>query len=325
MATFRKIKNRWRAEVRLKGICKSKRFDTKSEAREWAAGIESKITHKPVGTAHLVRDAFERYATEVSVDKKGAKWEIVRLNLLGQYDLADVSFAQLAASDLAEWRDRRLMQVTGATVNRELNLISSVFERARKEWGWCASNPVRDISRPKKPRPRDRRISENEIERVLYSLGYNEDEEPKTCQQLTAVLFLLGIETAMRLGEMVALKWCDIQLSQRYLSIVDSKNSDRRDVPLTARAVELLKQFDQTEEGPFSVNSGSVSTLFRRAVKNAEIENLRFHDSRHEALTRLARKLDVLDLTKIVGHRDPRSLMIYYNPTASEIASRLDG
>lgn len=324
MATFRKIKNRWRAEVRLKGICKSKRFDTKSEAREWAAGIESTITNKLEGTAHLVREAFGRYATEVSVDKKGAKWEIVRLNLLSKYDLADVSFAQLAASDLAEWRDRRLMKVSGATVNRELNLISSVFERARKEWGWCVSNPVRDITRPKKPRPRDRRISDDEMQRVLYALGYDENERATTCQQLTGVLFLFGVETAMRLGEMVALKWCDIHLSQRYVSIFDSKNSDRRDVPLSVRAVELLKRLDQAEEGPFPVNSGSASTLFRRAVRNAEIENLRFHDSRHEALTRLARKLDVLDLARMVGHRDLRSLMIYYNPTASEIASRLD-
>lgn len=324
MPTYRKVKSRWRAEVRLKGAYKSKTFSTKTEAREWATDFESTLTGKREGSAHLVRDAFERYAREVSVDKKGAKWELVRLNRLRQYDLADVSFAHLTSEDLAVWRDRRLREVSGASVNRELNLISSVFERARKEWGWCVSNPVRDISRPKKPRPRDRRISDDEIERALYALGYDENWEATTCQQLTGVMFLLGIETAMRLGEMVALSWDDIHLSQRYVSIIDSKNSDRRDVPLTTRAVELLGRFKQVGERPFSLSSGTASTLFRRAVKNAEIENLRFHDSRHEALTRLARKLDVLDLARMVGHRDPRSLMIYYNATASEIASRLD-
>ncbi len=222
------------------------------------------------------------------------------------------------------WRDRRLREVSGATVNRELNLISSVFERARKEWGWCVTNPVRDISRPKKPRPRDRRISDDEIERVLYALGYDENEEVTTRQQLTGVLFLLGIETAMRRGEMVALKWTDIHLLQRYVSIVDSKNADRRDVPLTKRAVELLGRLKQEGERPFLFSSDTASTLFSRAVKKAEIENLRLHDARHEALTRLARKLDVLDLARMIGHRDPRSLMIYYNATASEIATRLD-
>ncbi len=324
MPTYRKIKNRWRAEVRLKGKYKSKTFATKSEAREWATDVESTLTGKREGSAHLIRDAFERYGREVSVEKKGAKWELVRLNLLGRYDLADVSFAYLATEDLAMWRDRRLREVSGATVNRELNLISSVFERARKEWGWCVSNPVRDISRPKKPRPRDRRISDDEIERVLYALGYDENEEATTHQQLTGVMFLMGIETAMRRGEMVALRWGDIHLQQRYVSIVDSKNLDQRDVPLTTRAVELLGRLKQEGKGPFSLSSDTASTLFRRAVKKAEIEDLRLHDSRHEGLTRLARKLDVLDLARMVGHRDPRSLMIYYNATASEIASRLD-
>ncbi|VAX07786.1 Shufflon-specific DNA recombinase [hydrothermal vent metagenome] len=324
MPTYRKVKNRWRAEVRLKGKYKSKTFSTKAEAREWATDVESTLTGKREGSAHLIRDAFERYAREVSMDKKGAKWELVRLNLLGRYDLADVSFAHLAAEDLAVWRDWRLREVSGATVNRELNLISSVFERARKEWGWCVSNPVRDISRPKKPRPRDRRISDEEIERVLCVLGYDENDEATTCQQLTRVLFLLGIETAMRRGEMMALRWSDIHLQQRYVSIVDSKNLDQRDVPLTTRAVELLERLTQEGEGPFSFSSDTASTLFRRAVKKAEIDGLRLHDSRHEGLTRLARKLDVLDLARMVGHRNPRSLMIYYNATVSEIASRLD-
>ncbi len=286
----RKVKNRWRAEVRLKGKYKSKTFSTKAEAREWATDVESTLTGKREGSAHLIRDAFERYAREVSMDKKGAKWELVRLNLLGWYDLADVSFAHLAAEDLAVWRDRRL----------------------------------RDISRPKKPRPRDRRISDEEIERVLCVLGYDENDEATTCQQLTRVLFLLGIETAMRRGEMMALRWSDIHLQQRYVSIMDSKNLDQRDVPLTTRAVELLERLTQEGEGPFSFSSDTASTLFRRAVKKAEIDGLRLHDSRHEGLTRLARKLDVLDLARMVGHRNPRSLMIYYNATVSEIASRLD-
>ncbi len=68
----------------------------------------------------------------------------------------------------------------------------------------------------------------------------------------------------------------------------------------------------------FSVSQESGAIYFRKAVKLASIDNLTFHDARHEALTQLARKLDVLDLARMVGHRDPRSLMIYYNPTPSD-------
>lgn len=280
---------------------------------------------KREGSHHTLKDAFERYSDEVSVAKKGERWEKIRLNLLCRYDLAHVSFLRLSAADLSLWRDKRLKEVSAASVNRELNLISSVIEKARKEWGWAVNNPIRDISRPRKPRPRDRRISDDEIARVLDSLGYSEDGEVRTAQQGIAVAFLLALEAAMRLGEIADLRWDDLHLHQRYLTIRDSKNSDKRDVPLTKRAVELLRKMEpQHGAGPFQFSSGTASTLFRRAVQNAEIRNMRFHDSRHEALTRLARKIDVLDLARMVGHRDPRSLMIYYNATASEIAGRLD-
>nr|WP_269144574.1 site-specific integrase [Methylicorpusculum oleiharenae] len=278
-------------------------------------------TGKPAETlVYTVGDALERYGREVSVGKKGERWEVIRLALLGRYALARVRLADLAPEDLALWRDQRLKEVSAASVNRELNVLSSVFTHAKREWRWLSDNPVHEIKRPKNPRPRDRRIDPDELLRVLDALGYSPDKVPAKKTQLVGAYFVLAIETALRLGEICALTVNDAVLDQRYLIIRDSKNGDQRHVSLSTVAVAVMKQILASG---LSVDSATAGQLFRKAIKRADITGLHFHDSRHEALTRLARKLDVLDLARMVGHRDVRSLMIYYNATAFEIAGRL--
>lgn len=315
MASFRKVNGRWRVEVYRNGKRASKTFDTKSRAVAWAHDKEQQLDDPAhyADTRHRISDLFDRYAKEVSPHKKGERWEVLRLNAFKRTALADLLVSDVSAKDISRFRDDRLKSVAPGTVNRELTLLSSVFSIALKDWEWCRTNPVRGVSRPKNPPPRDRRISQDEIDRVLLCLGYSGEVETK--QQQVAVMFLIALETAMRLGEIIGISEAD--LKPRYAILRDTKNNDTRHVPLSTKAVELLKH------APFTVTRDTASTLFRRAVKNANIENLTFHDSRHEAITRLARKLDVLDLARMIGHRDPRSLMIYYNPTADEIADRL--
>lgn len=122
----------------------------------------------------------------------------------------------------------------------------------------------------------------------------------------------------MRLGEICAIRPNDVK--GRFVRLGRTKNEDRRDVPLSLEAVRLLRLV----ENRFTVNAQVASQLFSRATKRAKIVDLTFHDSRHEACTRLARKLDILDLARMLGHRDLRSLRTYYNATADEIAMRLD-
>lgn len=321
MATFRQRGNRWQVQVRQQGVNQSRTFATHREARAWAAEVEGGKRRE--GTSHTLREALERYAQEVSITKKGERWECLRLAMLTCDPVAELRFRDLKARDIAEWRDRRLQKVSGASVNRELNVLSSVFERARKEWGWATENPTKDVQRPPRPRPRVRRITEEEIERVLLSLHYDEAEPVTLKIQELAVAFLLAIETGMRMGELVGLRWAYISLDEAYLTLIDSKNSDSRQVPLSRRARELLAKL-RHQDPPFRFTGQSGSALFYKAVRRAGIEDLTFHDTRHEALTRLARRLGVLELARMVGHRDPRSLMIYFNPTASELARKLD-
>ena len=323
MASIQKRGDKWRVFICKDGKRASKTFDTKSSAKHWANKTELELEsgeNKPV-INYFVFEAFEKYANECSVKKKGQKWEVNRLKALARLDFAQLLLRELKPAHLAIFRDMRLNQVQASTVNRELNLISAVFSVAIQEWHWLEVNPCKGVKRPKNPKPRDRRISEDEIEKICKALGFDESEGINNKSQLVAAFFLLAIETAMRLGELCAVTCEDVFLQQRFLIIRDSKNSDTRQVPLSKRATELI---EIVLNSGLCIGSGSATSLFKKGIKKTDIEGLTFHDTRHESLTRLSKKIDVLDLARMVGHRDLKSLMIYYNATASEIAKRLD-
>ena len=170
MPTFRKRLGRWRVEVVRAGVRESATFDSKREASEWATRREAELLEqrrKAVAGRWTLRDAFERYAREVSPSKRGARWERVRLAKLAKdTSIATRPLRALSGADVAAWRDRRLREVAPASVAREMNLVRSVLEIARKEWGWIKENPMRDVARPARPPGRDRRISEDEATRI---------------------------------------------------------------------------------------------------------------------------------------------------------------
>jgi integrase len=176
---------------------------------------------------------------------------------------------------------------------------------------------------PPKPRSRSRRISDKEIRIVLDWLGFVDGAGVETAYDEVAVAFLIALETAMRASEIVTLTWDQVFLSQSYVHLSDTKNGDERDVPLSSRAVELFGLLPDNRDQCFSINAATLSTLFRRARVESGLSGFTFHDSRREALTRLSRKVNVLQLAKMVGHRNPKSLMIYYQESASEIAKLL--
>lgn len=324
MATFRKRAKGWYAEVYKHGVRAYATLPTKAQAKEWAANKEIEIQASKGFMANsdvTFSDAVSRYIDEISVHKKSHKWTMRKKSMFHGISFANVPLSKLSASHIAQWRDERLKAVKPSTVNRELNFISSVLNVCRIEWGWISDNPVSNIKRPTNPRPRDRRISLNEIECMTSAFGYDSTNPISTKKDMVIVFWLLAIETAMRLGEMCSLSKSDIHINKRYLTIRDSKNGDMRDVPLSGVAIELCRKILASD---ITVESEAAGAIFRKFRDRTGIKDLTFHDSRHEAITRLARKLDVLDLARMIGHRDPRSLMIYYNATASEIASRLD-
>jgi len=325
MASIQKRKKKWVAEVRVKKEYKSKSFNSKVEAQAWAVETEQFLKKNGgLVKGKTLRDAFVRYAKEISPSKKGEQWEVVRLVKLGRYSMADIQIESLVPSDLEMYIKDELKRVKPSSVNRELNLLCSVLQIAFKEWKWTSENISRGLARPKNPPPRDRRISDDEIQRICDALLYDENTPVTSQRHVIAVAFLLSIETAMRQGELFKLDWLDVHLDQSFIHLKDTKNGSDRNVALSSRAKVLFEKLSSLSSGKvINYNQESCGQIFRGALKLADIKNLTFHDARHEGVTRLARKLDLLDLARMVGHRDPRSLMAYYNPTASEIAERL--
>lgn len=327
MAQFIKRSGSWLARVRKNGIEKSATFRTKAEATEWAAALETEIAAGKRGIApdKTVGEMVQRYMDDVLPSKRGERPERHRLNRLMDDALANVRLAVVAQNHIAEWRDRRLKSVGAASVLREWNSLSAIFTTAQREWRWIVDHPMRGVTKPKDPPPRSRRITPDEIERLLLAFGYEYDERPETEMARIGAALLFAIETAMRAGEICALTWPHVDLNRRVAHLPKTKNGHARDVPLSKEALRLLRQVKGDADLVFNLNANSLSVLFAKARARALIEDLHFHDSRREALTRMAAKVDVLTLAKISGHRDLRILQaVYYAPDIADVASKLD-
>ena len=231
---------------------------------------------------------------------------------------------ELDARHVAAWRDRRLTQVSAASVRREWNLLSNACTIAVKEWKWLKENPMREVRRPPPTDARDRIATDEEIERILFCLGYTKDEAPTTASARVGASVLFAIETGMRAGEITGLRWDRVFLDKAYCNIIGGKTaSAKRDVPLSAEAMRIIQQMPADSDILFNISTTQIDALFRKARAKALVEGLTFHDLRHTAITRLAKKLDVLALARMVGHRDLKMLMVYYNETAENLAKRL--
>ena len=327
MVAVRKDGKRWRADVKRQNHRKSKTFAKKNDAYLW--GIEYEKRLDAVDGEYLpgftMLDCFRRYAKEESPKKKGQRWETIRLQALERTRLANVVASDLRLSDVQRWIDTSLERVTPATVNRELNVIVSVVKQAVK-WKWIPVYPLNGIERPPPTKPRRRRIKQVEIDQIVDELGLDVSNiEITQKRHEVAVIFLLGIETACRLGELCSLRWENVHLKKRYIHLEETKNGDTRDVPLSRFAVRLFESVGPDLHGSvFKVSTSVAGTLFRKYRDKTNIKNLHMHDTRHEGVSRLAKKFTMMELAKIVGHRDPRSLMIYYEPTPEELAEKLD-
>jgi integrase len=323
MGTPIKRAGSWRIQVKVGEVRDSRTFPTKAEAAAWGKARAAELRTRPGRPDHTLGQAFEKYSTEVSPTKRGKRWEQLRLRALQRHRFAQKAVQALTQTDIAAWRDERLKAVAGPTVKREMNLIRSVLGIARKEWRWLDGNPMEDVARPPDSRSRRRRVSDDEADRVCLALGYVSGSTPVRPGHYVALAFLFALETAMRAGEITALRRRDLFLRDCYVKIRKSKNGDERDVPLTPRAIALLKLLPLSDDAVFAVDPRSRDTLFRKARSRARIDDLHFHDSRAEAIWRLSKKLDVLQLATMIGHRDIKSLMFYYNESATELAKRL--
>ena len=322
MATYQERGDRVRALIRIKGHKPvSKTFRTKTLAKQWATKTEAAMLdgdHFNPGKTS-VRKLIERYLKEEDTDR----WTYNRLARLNREEKwVDLPLADCQDA-IALWVERRRKKVKANSVLREASVLSKVFSHAMKRWRVkLRVNPMRDIDKPNKDKPRNRRVKQSEIDAIWGHFGR---QEPTIQRHYIPWMFEFACETGMRLGELTKLRWEDVNPDERWMYVLPSKNKDDRNGLLTVRAVELIAGLPRSTERVFPTNVGSVGTEFRRALKELGLSDLHFHDSRHEATSRLAKWLSVLELARVVGHRDLKSLMTYYNPTPAELAAKLPG
>jgi integrase len=332
MATFEKRKAGWQARVRKGGLNKTATFRTKAEAAAWAASIENDLSAGRAGMApnKTFGELLQRYAEEVSPSKRGGRWEQIRIAMLirDYTALCDTKLAQFNTETVAAWRDERLKSVSELTVIREWAILQNACSVASKEWRWLPSNPMLQVKKPTAPAARNRRPTDDEIARIQLATGYVSDDRPETMMARVGAAWLFAIETAMRAGEICSITLEHVHFDDRIVHLPKTKNGHARDVPLTKEALRILRQVAEVTAGQatvFGITAASLDALFRKAKAMALIEDLHFHDSRREALTRMAKKVDVMTLAKISGHRDMRILQnTYYAPKMKEFVHLLD-
>lgn len=319
MASIRRRGTSYRVELYKDGQRESATFPTRQQAAAWAVQREAELGGERLPNK-TVGEALARFASDVAPTRRGARWERLRCGLIRRDKLADVPLPSLRPIHLAEWRERRLQAVSGASVRREMTLLAAVFKKCRREWGWLHTDPLRDVDKPPNPPARRRRITQDEIDRMTLALGYD-GGAPESASHRVALAFEFAIETAMRSGEILGMTWADV--GAKSVTLPRTKNGDQRRVPLSPRAREILALLPRDAATCFDLDHGVRDALFRRARGNAGIQNLHFHDSRAEAIWRLSKKLDVMELARVIGHRDLRSLLHYYHADADDLADKL--
>lgn len=327
MANIRKRgPKQYQARVRLKGYPElSDTFSNRQDAVSWGNQKERELLQGSGAESHEANkltlfDALERYSKEVLPEKKGKNQELRRLRAWQARPIAVRPLSQVRGADLARHRDSRLGGGSAAnTVRLELAIISHLYEVARKDWGLeTLQNPVKAIRKPKLPRGRDRRLLLGE-EQLL--MNYCDRKERI---KLRAVI-ILAIETAMRRGELTALHWRDIDLIGRMAYLHDTKNGEKRVIPLSTRAVAAFESLPRVPTGP-AVNwhYDVITWQFSLACKACDIEGLRFHDLRHEATSRLFEKgFNMMEVSTITGHKSLSMLKRYTHLKPSDLLSRL--
>ncbi len=327
MASIRQRGSKWQARVIRKGYPEEVRsFETKQNAQKWARAIESSIdngAHRSLGYAKeiLLYDILERYVQEVTPTKRGAKRESENIRFVQRHKLASYSMATLSPAVIASYRDERLRTVSAGTIIRELVILSSVINHARREWSLPIQNPCEMVRKPPTPQGRNRLLTSEEEIRLLDEL-----QPIGRRSKWMAPLVMLALETAMRRGELLSLYWHNIDLFSQTATLPITKNGSARKVPLSKKAVAILEKLPRSETGRvLPITDMGMEAAFRKACSRANIKNLHFHDLRHTATSRLAEKLpNVIELSAVTGHQTIQMLKRYYHPTAESLARKLD-
>ena len=275
-----------------------------------------------------VREALTLYQAKVSILKKGYDQEKYRIEQIGRSFLGAKVVREVTSVDIATYRDQRLAAVnprtqkplSTATVRLEMSLLSNFFDIGRIEWGICDGNPVANVRKPKIPPGRDRRLTPRE-DRLILRYCHNHSNN-----ELYSIV-VLALETAMRQGEILNLQWENLNFKTRVAHLPETKNGTKRDVPLSLKAGEALIRLGVKSNGKvFKYTSEGLKSTWRFMLRKLGIDDLHFHDLRHEAISRLFELGSlVMEVAAISGHKSLSMLKRYTHLKAQRLVRKLEG
>ena len=322
MASITKRQNKWRVQIRKQGYRYfSKTFFNKDNAIRWARRIEYEMDtgrhtlHN--GEDYTLGELLTKYMNEITIFKKSRIQETYCIQKLLKESFCSNPLYKSTMSQVQSFKKRRAN--SPVALRHELIVIRHCLKIARSEWGlFLKETPFEQISLPKPPKSRKRRLSNDEYQKL-----YKASKTMKINYIWPIVLF--AIETGMRRGEILKLKWSNINFDDRTAYLEDTKNGEDRYVPLSIKIIELLSSIKQSNNLVFPVSSNAVRLSWERLKRKANVNNLRFHDLRHEALSRFTEKgLNPLEIAEISGHKQLGQLRNYTHIKLNKLSYRLN-
>lgn len=322
MATIRKRGNKFQVQVRRAGFqSATKSFERLTEAKAWARQCEILFEQGEAGNQKPARirlaDVLRRYLKEVTPAKKSSAGETRRINHLLNDKISATFLSDLSAKRLADFRDRRIKDGV-RTAAYDLQIIRHALNIGCSEWGiYLKANPVEQIRLPRPPKPRERRVTSDEYESLLF-------HAKSSRSRFMYPLIILAVETGMRLGELLKLKWNDFDEEACLLTLKDTKNGESRVVPVSMTAFDTLIALPASNASLFGTNYHAVRSAWQRLCKRSGVENLRFHDLRHEAISRFFEKgLTLPEVTMVSGHKTKSQVLRYAHSDFSNVVEKL--
>jgi integrase len=327
MPTIRKRGQTWQAQVRRAGYpALSKSFSTRADAIAWAREKERSIDRAELPTdikelkRLTVADLLKRYEQEITPRKRGAVFERSRIRQLLAHRMSQTSLSNLSGATVTQYRDDRLKVIKPPSVRRELVVLRHVFEVAKREWGLRSG-------RTPSSRYDCRRMPVRES--VVYSVGMRGQLYSAITERSTWYLrpfLVLLVETGMRRGELLSIRWRDVDFANSTVLILTTKNGHPRRIPLTPNALKTLEALPRRYKKVFPVTPNAVRLAWERLRARAGLTDLRLHDLRHEAVSRFFELgLSVPEVAMISGHREPWMLSRYTHLQPELVALKLRG
>lgn len=314
-------KGQFRCQIQKLGVRESQTFAKKADAVKWGHQREAEIEAEKTGRGVTFGQVADKYLREVSPKKKTAvDWETRRMGYFREYFGDSTPILNITRKHIAKWIDHRLETVTGSTVNREGNLLSNIFRKARLDWEYMTANPMEGVDWPDDEDPRDIVWIWQQIRRVLRYCQASQGIKTQQC----GIAFHIALRTAMRAKEVL------LASKRGQLAVINDSKTTRKGkevtIPLTHQGRRVMDRYAGT---PWQLDANELSVLFYKAcigcgVREKGVDGPTFHDARGTALTLMAQRMPVEQLQRISRHRKIQTLIDhYYRLTNEQIAARL--